>query len=132
MVSGSKGAGQLHATNMPDRVAHFILLESVRVAEGSEFRPSPANKDRHGGYRLSVERQKWLAQILEERARQPEICGFESFREAVVHEAERLASLIALPAFREQVGQCHRRPQLPGERRLRACDREPFGQAVHR
>jgi hypothetical protein len=39
MVSGSRGAGQLHATNMPDRLAHFILLESVRVAEGFEFRP---------------------------------------------------------------------------------------------
>jgi hypothetical protein len=47
---------------------------------------------------------KWLPQILKERARQLEIHGFESFREAVVHESQRIPGLIALPAIAEQVG----------------------------
>ena len=40
--------------------------------------------------------------------------------------------VIALPVFAEHAGQDHRRPQLPGERRLRARDSERLGQAVHR
>ena len=62
---------------------------------------------------------------------QLEICGFESFRETVVDESQGMAGLIALAVFGEQAGQGHCRPQLPGERRLRACDSERFGQAVH-
>ena len=73
-----------------------------------------------------------LSQTQKERARQFEICGFESFREAVVHESQRLPGLIAMSAFAEQAGQDHGRPQLPGERRLCACDSERFAQAVHR
>jgi hypothetical protein len=42
-----------------------------------------------------------------------------------------MPGLIALPVFGEHAGQGHRRPQLPGERRLRACDSERFGQAGH-
>ena len=42
-----------------------------------------------------------------------------------------MPGLIALPVFAEQAGQGHRRPQLPGERRLRAGDGERFGQAAH-
>jgi hypothetical protein len=72
-----------------------------------------------------------LSQILKERARQFEIRGFEAFREAVVHESQRMPGLIALAAFAEQAGQGHRRPQLQGERRLRACDSERISQAVH-
>ena len=74
---------------------------------------------------------KWLSQILKQRARQPEICGFESFGKAVVDEGERMPGLIALAVFGEQAGQHHCRPQLQGERRLLACDSERFGQAVH-
>src|ERR1700733_505815 len=80
---------------------------------------------------LSVERLKWLSQILKQRARQLEICGFESFREAIVDWGERMPGPITLPVFEEHAGQGHRRPQLPGERRLRACDSERFGQAGH-
>jgi hypothetical protein len=65
------------------------------------------------------------------RARCLEICGFESFREAAIDESERITGLIALPVFGEQAGQGHRRPQLQGERRLRAGNSERFGQAVH-
>jgi hypothetical protein len=42
-----------------------------------------------------------------------------------------MPGLIALAVFGEQPGQGHRRPQFPGERRLRACDSDRFGQAVH-
>jgi hypothetical protein len=45
-----------------------------------------------------------LSQIRNECARQLEICGFESFREAVVHEGQRMPGLIALPVFAEQAG----------------------------
>jgi hypothetical protein len=58
----------------------------------------------------AVERLKWLLQILKERARQLEICGFESFREAIVHESQGMPGLIALVVFAEQAGQHHRRP----------------------
>src|SRR5271169_2534491 len=71
-----------------------------------------------------------LSQVLEQRARKPEVCGFESFGEAVVDEGERMAGLIALPVFGKHARQSHRGPQLPGEGRLRACDSERFGQAV--
>src|ERR1700678_4260912 len=54
-----------------------------------------------------------LSQILEERARQLDIRGFKSFREAVVDESQRMPGPIALPVFAEQAGQGHRRPQLP-------------------
>src|ERR1700731_3927528 len=74
---------------------------------------------------------KWLSQILKQRGRQPEICGFESFREAIVDEGERMPGPITLPVFEEHAGQGHRRPQLPGERGLRACDSKRLGQAVH-
>ena len=94
------------------------------------FAKPPASKECYGGRRLGVERLIWLSQIIKQRARQLEICGFESFREAVVHEGERMARPIALPVFGEHACQDHRRPQLPGERRLRACDSERFGQAV--
>ena len=53
-------------------------------------------------------RPKRLTQILEQRVRQPEICGFESFREAVVDEGERMPGLIALAVFGEQACQGHR------------------------
>jgi hypothetical protein len=91
----------------------------------------PAIKELYGGYRPDVERLKWLSQIVEERARQLEICGFESFREAIVHKSQHMPGLIALAALAKQAGQDHRRPQLPGEGRLCACDNERFGQAVH-
>jgi hypothetical protein len=58
-----------------------------------------SHQEWYGGYRLGVERLKWLSQILKERARQLEICGFESFREAVVDESQRMPGLIALPTF---------------------------------
>ena len=92
-----------------------MTLENVRGAKGSPFH--------------QLER---LAQILEQSARQLEICGFESFREAVVHEAQGMPGLVALPAFAEEAGQDHARPQLPAECRLRACDNECFRQVVHR
>jgi hypothetical protein len=60
-----------------------------------------------------VERLKWLSQILKQHARQLEIRGFESFREAVVDESQRMPGPIALPVFAEQAGQGHRRPKLP-------------------
>src|SRR5246127_3198347 len=91
---------------------------------------SSGGKEWCGGRRLGVERPKWLSQILEERARQLEIRGVEAFREAVVDEGERMPGLIALAVFGEQAGQGHRRPQLPSERRLRACDSDRFDQAV--
>jgi hypothetical protein len=78
-----------------------------------------------------VERLKRLSQILKERARQLEICGFKSLREAVVYESQRIPGLLAPAAFGEQAGQHHCRPQLQGERRLLACDSERFDQAVH-
>src|ERR1700730_12659037 len=77
-----------------------------------------------------MQRLKWLSELFKERARQLEIRGFKSFREAVVDESERMPGLIALAVFGEQPGQGHRRPQFPGERRLRACDSDRFGQAV--
>jgi len=40
-----------------------------------------------------------LSQILEERARGLEVCGLESFHEALVHGSERFASLITFSAF---------------------------------
>src|ERR1700730_18920512 len=89
------------------------------------------SKNGMAGYRLGLEWLKWLSQILKQRARQLEIRGFKSFREAVVDESQRMAGLIALVIFAEHAGQGHRRPQLPGERRLRAGDSERFGQAVH-
>ena len=53
-------------------------------------------------------RLKCLSQILKQRARQLEIRGFESFGEAVVHQSQRMAGLIALAVFGEQAGQGHR------------------------
>ena len=47
---------------------------------------------------------KWLSQILKQRARQLEICGFESFRESVIDESQRIPGLIALAVFGEQAG----------------------------
>src|ERR1700740_2049899 len=76
-------------------------------------------------------RLSWLSQILNDRARQLEIRGVEAFREAVVDEGARIPGLIALATFGEHASQGHCRPQLPGERRLRACDSERFGQAAH-
>ena len=55
-----------------------------------------------------MEPLRWLSQILKECVRQPEIRGFESFGEAVVHESQRMPSVIALTAFAEQAGQGHR------------------------
>src|SRR5277367_4331207 len=75
-------------------------------------------------------RLSWLTQILKQLARQLEICGFESFRESVIDESQRMPGLIALPVFGKHARQGHRGPQLPGEGRLRACDSERFGQAV--
>src|SRR6266404_9963887 len=92
---------------------------------------SSGGKEWCGGRRLGVERPKWLSQILEERARQLEIRGVEAFREAVVDEGERIPGLIALATSGEHAGPDHRRPQLPSQRRLRACNRDRFGQAVH-
>src|ERR1700722_14223310 len=88
-------------------------------------------KNGMAGYRLGLEWLKWLSQILKQRARQLEIRGFKSFREGVVDESQRMAGLFALAVCAEQAGQGHRRPQLPGERRLRASDSERLGQAVH-
>src|ERR1700747_3051093 len=100
------------------------------MAEGRLFRKGP-KLSKNGGYRLGAERLKWLSQILKQRARELEICGFESFRETAVDESQSMAGLIALAVFGEQAGQGHCRPKLPGERRLRACDSERFGQAAH-
>jgi hypothetical protein len=55
------------------------------MAEGPSSAKSAASKDWFRGYQRAMERLKWLSQIVEERARQLEICGFESFREAVVN-----------------------------------------------
>jgi hypothetical protein len=52
--------------------------------------------------------QRALREILDEPSRDLKVRRFESFREAAVHESERLAGLIALPAFGEQAGQGHR------------------------
>ena len=99
------------------------------MAEGCLFCRSPAIKE----WRLPAwcRMAKMAIVILKERARPLEICGFESFREAVVDESQRMPGLIALAVFGKQAGQDHRRPQFPGERRLRACDGERFGQAVY-
>ena len=78
------------------------------MAEGPGSARSPATKERYGGYRLGAERLRWLSQILKKCVRQLEIRGFESFREAVVHESQRMPSVIALTAFAEQAGQGHR------------------------
>src|ERR1700732_1386412 len=78
--------------------------------------------------RIGVERLKWLTQTPKQGARQLEIRGLEPFREAVVDESQRMPGLTALAVFAEQAGQRHRRPQLPGERRLRARDGERFGE----
>jgi hypothetical protein len=109
MVSGSKGAGQLPATNMSNgrRLGALYRVENVRTAEGRQIFSGLKN----GIVAISaVERLKWLLQILKERARQLEICGFESFREAIVHESQGMPGLIALVVFAEQAGQHHRRP----------------------
>jgi hypothetical protein len=86
---------------------------------------------KNAGYRLGVQWLKWLSEILKQRARELEICGFESFRETVVDESQCPPGLLALAVFGKQAGQGHRRPQLPGERGLRACDGERFAQAVY-
>ncbi len=80
------------------------------MAERSGSARSPAIKERYRGYRLGVKRLKGLSQILKQRACQPEICGFEAFREAVVHERERMPGLIALAVFGKHACQGHRRP----------------------
>jgi hypothetical protein len=49
-----------------------------------------------------------LREVIDEPSRDLKVRRFESFREAAVHESERLAGLIALPAFGEQAGQGHR------------------------
>src|SRR5271154_3272788 len=116
---------------MTDGLTRFILLENARMAAGSPFRQIFSHKGVMAAIGL-MWNGKRLTQILEQRARQPEICGFESFREAVVDESKRMPGLIALAVFGEQAGQGHRRPQFPSERRLLACDGECFSQAVHR
>src|ERR1700722_8434499 len=75
---------------------------------------------------------KRLSQIFKHRPRLFEVRGFESFREAVVHNSQRIPGLISPPAFAQQASLSHRRPQLPGERGLSARDSDRFGQAVHR
>src|SRR5580693_7230686 len=69
--------------------------------------------------------------MLQERARQLEIFGFKSLREAVIDESEFTSSLITLAAFGEQTGQGHRRSQLQGQRRLDARGFDGFVQAIH-
>ena len=118
------------ACPMDDGLARLIALENVRRVQGFRFRQVFRRKECCGGRRFGVERLKRLSQVLEQRARKPEVCGFESFGEAVVDEGERMAGLVALPVFGKHARQGHRGPQLPGERRLRACDSERFGQAV--
>jgi hypothetical protein len=87
---------------MPDTLARCILLETVRVAEGLPVSARiPAIKQMVW---WSSARLEWLLQILEERARQLEIRGFESFREALVHESQRIPGLITLSVFAEQAG----------------------------
>src|ERR1700692_2932281 len=77
-----------------------------------DWLPTPARRlcewQWYRGYQRAVERLKWLSQILKQRARQLEICGFETFGEAVVHEGERMPGLIALAVFGEQACQGHR------------------------
>src|ERR1700722_13251276 len=73
---------------------------------------------------------KRLPQIFKHRSRLFEVRGFESFREAVVHNCQLSAGLISPPACAHQAILGHRRPQLPRERDLRASDRDCFGQAV--
>ena len=51
---------------------------------------------------------KGLSQILKQRARQLEICGFETFREAIVDDGQRIPGLLALAVFGEQACQGHR------------------------
>ena len=116
---------------MDDGLARLNPLENARRVQGVRFRRVSRRKKCCGGRRLGVERLKKLSQILKQRARQPEICGFESFREAIVDEGERMPGPITLPVFEEHAGQGHRRPQLPGERGLRTCDSKRLGQAVH-
>jgi hypothetical protein len=69
-----------------------------------------ASKELYRGDQRVVERLKWLSQILKKRARQPEICGFESFGEALIHESQGMPGLIALAVVGEQAGQRNRRP----------------------
>jgi hypothetical protein len=67
-------------------------------------------KNGMAGYRLGLEWLKWLSQILKQRARHLQICGFESFREAVEDESQGMAALIALAVFGEHACQGHCRP----------------------
>jgi hypothetical protein len=103
-VSGSNPAGQLHKTIMGD-ARHLGALYSVgncwKGGGSSGSARTPAAKQMVW---WSSARLKWLLQILKERARQLEIRGFESFREAVVHESQRIPGLITLPVFAEQAG----------------------------
>jgi hypothetical protein len=101
------------------RGRRVVFCEKVKSRRGYKEAP------------LSGGQRKGLCQILHKLARDPQVRGFKSFREAVVGESEGMAGLIALAAFGEQAGQGHCRSQLPGERRLRACNSERFGQAVH-
>ena len=111
MVSGSKDSGQSCTRRpcpMDDGLARLIALENVRRVQGVRFRRVFRQKECCGGRRLGVERLKRLSQILKERARQLEICGFESFREAIVDDGQRMPGLIALVVFGEQACQGHR------------------------
>jgi hypothetical protein len=92
---------------MDDGLARLITLENVRRVQGVRRRVS-WRKECCGGRRFGVERLKRLSQILKQRARQLEICGFESFREAVVYESQRIPGLLALAVFGEQACQGHR------------------------
>ena len=71
-------------------------------------------------------------QLLEERARDLEIFGFKSLREAVIDESKIMASLIPLPGFGKKAGQVNCRSQLPSERRLRTCNLDCLIQAIYR
>jgi hypothetical protein len=80
---------------------HVVICEKML----EQPRAAKSSASKNGIVAISaVKRLKWLLQILKERARQLEICGFESFREAVVHESQGVPGLIALVVFAEQAG----------------------------
>jgi hypothetical protein len=53
--------------------------------------------------------EQWqLRQILQGLTRDPKVHRFESFGETVVYESQRMARLVALPAFGQQLSQSSR------------------------
>ena len=109
MVSGSKDSGQICTRRpcpMDDGLARLITLENVRRVQGSAGSSGGKNVAEVVG--LALERLKRLSQILKERARQLEICGFKALREAVVYESQRIPGVLALAVFGEQACQGHR------------------------